>query len=214
MAIKKKTTEKKVIKSITTKPIEKKQTIKKDLQLTKGSNDLINTTDKQAPGTTEPQTAVKSITTINHRSKEAQDIRETKFKAIIKEIETKGQSLTKATKKIGMTNKSFMLMIEKDTSLLHQYTRAMEARADLIAERMVRNSHNRSNDFYTDSEGNIKPNPVSVQRDRLILDTDKWLLSKLMPKKYGDRLTLDGEVKTGAPLTIENINVILNELKE
>jgi hypothetical protein len=105
-------------------------------------------------------------------------------------------------------------MIQKDTILLHQYTRAMEARADLIAERMVRNSHNRSNDFYTDSEGNLKPNPVSVQRDRLILDTDKWLLSKLMPKKYGDKLTLDGEVKTGAPLTIENINVILNELKD
>ena len=107
-----------------------------------------------------------------------------------------------------------MLMIEKDTSLLHQYTRATEARADLIAERMVRNSHNRANDFYTDSEGNLKPNPVAVQRDRLILDTDKWLLSKLMPKKYGDRLTLDGEVKTGQPLTIENINMILNEIKE
>ena len=105
-------------------------------------------------------------------------------------------------------------MINKNPSLLMQYTRAMELRADLIAERMVRNSHNRSNDFYTDSEGNLKPNPVAVQRDRLILDTDKWLLSKLMPKKYGDRLTLDGEVKTGNPLTIENINVILNELKE
>ena len=105
-------------------------------------------------------------------------------------------------------------MINKDPSLLMQYTRAMELRADLIAERMVRNSHNRANDFYTDSEGNLKPNPVAVQRDRLILDTDKWLLSKLMPKKYGDRLTLDGEVKTGNPLTIENINMILNEIKE
>jgi hypothetical protein len=105
-------------------------------------------------------------------------------------------------------------MVEKDATLLHQYTRATESRADLIAERMVRNSHNRANDFYTDSDGNLKPNPVAVQRDRLILDTDKWLLSKLMPKKYGDRLTLEGEVKTSQPLTIENINMILNEIKE
>jgi hypothetical protein len=182
------------------------------------SKEVINTATKVAPvtkeGTKELQPITKSITTINHKSKEAQEERERKFKEIIKEIETKGQSLTKAAKKIGMTNKSFMLMIEKDTSLLHQYTHAMEARADLIAERMVRNSHNRSNDFYTDENGNLKPNPVSVQRDRLILDTDKWLLSKLMPKKYGDKLTLDGEVKTGAPLTIENINMILNEIKE
>jgi len=169
---------------------------------TKGSKELI---------TTQPQTVTK---TINHKSKEAQEERERKFNLIIKEIESKGQSLTKAAKKIGLDKKSFLLMVEKDTSLLHQYTRATEARADLIAERMVRNSHNRANDFYTDSEGNLKPNPVAVQRDRLILDTDKWLLSKLMPKKYGDRLTLDGEVKTGQPLTIENINMILNEIKE
>ena len=179
-------------------------------ELTTGAKDLINTTKE----TIEAQPITKSITTINHKSKEAQEERERKFNLIIQEIETKGQSLTKATKKIGLDKKSFLLMIEKDTSLLHQYTHAMELRADLIAERMVRNSHNRANDFYTDSEGNLKPNPVAVQRDRLILDTDKWLLSKLMPKKYGDRLTLDGEVKTGAPLTIENINMILNEIKE
>lgn len=164
--------------------------------------------------TKELQPISKSITTINHRSKEAQEERERKFKEIIKEIETKGQSLTKATKKIGLNKKTFDDMIQKDAQMLNQYIRATEARADLIAERMVRNSHNRANDFYTDSEGNLRPNPVAVQRDRLILDTDKWLLSKLIPKKYGDKLTLDGEVKTGNPLTIENINMILNEIKE
>lgn len=161
--------------------------------------------------TNQSQTVAKSI---NHKSKEAQEERERKFKEIIKEIETKGQSLTKATKKIGLNKKTFDDMIQKDSVLLNQYVRATEARADLIAERMVRNSHNRANDFYIDSEGNLKPNPVAVQRDRLILDTDKWLLSKLMPKKYGDRLTLDGEVKGSSPLTIEQINVIVNELKE
>jgi predicted HTH domain antitoxin len=164
--------------------------------------------------TTELQPIAKSITTINHKSKEAQEIREKKCKDIITLIETKAESLNKAAKQIGIDTRTFHDMIQKDSSLLHQYTHAMEARADLIAERMVRNSHNRSNDFYTDENGNLKPNPVSVQRDRLILDTDKWLLSKLMPKKYGDKLTLDGEVKTGAPLTIENINMILNEIKE
>ena len=179
-------------------------------ELTPGAKELINTTTE----TIEAQPTTKSITTINHKSKEAQEERERKFNLIIQEIETKAQSLTKATKKIGLNKKTFDDMIQKNPQLLNQYVRATECRADLIAERMVRNSHNRANDFYTDSEGNLKPNPVAVQRDRLILDTDKWLLSKLMPKKYGDRLTLDGEVKTGAPLTIENINMILNEIKE
>ncbi|CAB4136344.1 hypothetical protein UFOVP299_53 [uncultured Caudovirales phage] len=196
---------------------------KTQTELTPGAKELINTTTESKPKgskesintiTKEFQPITKSITTINHRSKEAQEERERKFNLIIQDIETKGLSQRKAAKKHGLNWKTFDDMINKNPSLLMQYTRAMELRADLIAERMVRNSHNRSNDFYTDSEGNLKPNPVAVQRDRLILDTDKWLLSKLMPKKYGDRLTLDGEVKTGNPLTIENINVILNELKE
>jgi predicted HTH domain antitoxin len=200
--------------------MNKKQTntetnTKTQTELTPNAKELIKTVTEikgsKELTTTQPQTVTK---TINHKSKEAQEERERKFNLIIKEIETKGQSLTKATKKIGLNKKTFDDMIQKDSVLLNQYVRATEARADLIAERMVRNSHNRANDFYTDSEGNLKPNPVAVQRDRLILDTDKWLLSKLMPKKYGDRLTLDGEVKTGQPLTIENINMILNEIKE
>jgi predicted HTH domain antitoxin len=194
-----------------------KKTTKTETQteITPGAKELIKTVTETKPkGSKEVQPVTKSITTINHKSKEAQEERERKFNLIIKEIESKGQSLTKAAKKYGLNKKTFDDMIQKDSLLLNQYTRAMEARADLIAERMVRNSHNRANDFYTDSEGNLKPNPVAVQRDRLILDTDKWLLSKLMPKKYGDRLTLDGEVKTGQPLTIENINMILNEIKE
>ena len=192
-------------------------------ELTESAKELINTTTESKPKgskesintiTKEAQTTTKSITTINHKSKEAEELRQNKCKAIIQIIETKGESLNKAAKEIGIDTRTFHDMIQKHSDLLHQYTRAMELRADLIAERMIRNSHNRANDFYTDSEGNLKPNPVAVQRDRLILDADKWLLSKLAPKKYGDRLTLDGEVKTGQPLTIENINMILNEIKE
>lgn len=215
MNSKKQTPQKKTIESINTKPTVKKQPNKNTLTISKGAKELINTTDKTPPGTTEqPQTTIKSITTINHKSKEAQEERERKFKLIITDIQSKGQGLNKAAKKHGLNPNTFFNMVEKDASLLKQYTRALELKADVIAERITRNSHNRANDFYTDSEGNLKPNPVAVQRDRLMLDADKWLLSKIAPKKYGDKLTLDGEVKTGAPLTIENINVILNELKE
>jgi hypothetical protein len=183
-------------------------------QLTENTKEVINTTTKAAPGTKEAQPITKSITTINHRSKEAQEERERKFNLIIKEIESKGKGLNTACKENGLNPNSFFNMIDKDAQLLKQYTRALELKADVIAERIILNSHNRANDFYTDSEGNQKPNPVAVQRDRLMLDADKWLLSKIAPKKYGDKLTLDGEVKTGAPLTIENINMILNEIKE
>jgi hypothetical protein len=190
---------------------ETKETIKTVTETKpKGSKQVINTSTKELT-TTQPQTVTK---TINHKSKEAEEIRQNKCKEIINEIQTNGIGLNKAAKMYGMNPNSFFNTIDKDVSLLKHYTRALELKADLIAERIILNSHNRSNDFYTDSEGNIKPNPVAVQRDRLILDADKWLLSKIAPKKYGDKLTLDGEVKTGQPLTIENINMILNEIKE
>jgi predicted HTH domain antitoxin len=200
---------KKTRKTETKKNPESKELIKTVTESkAKGSKETINTNSKEL------KTVAKSITTINHRSKEAQDIREKKFNLIIQDIQNKGIGLNKAAKKHGLNPNTFFNMVEKDSLLLKQYTRALELKADVIAERIIRNSHNRANDFYTDSEGNVKPNPVAVQRDRLMLDADKWLLSKIAPKKYGDKLTLDGEVKTGNPLTIENINVILNELKE
>jgi len=39
-------------------------------------------------------------------------------------------------------------------------------------------------------------NPSNVQRDRLRVDSRKWLMSKLAPKKYGDKLDVEhsGEV--------------------
>lgn len=192
-------------------------------QLTPGAKELIKTvTESNLKGlkqtintnTKELQPVTKSITTINHKSKEAQEERERKFNLIIKEIETKGKGVNTACKKYNLDPRTFFNLVDKEPLLLQQYTRALELKADVIAERIIRNSHNRSNDFYTDADGNQRPNPVSVQRDRLILDADKWLLSKIAPKKYGDKLTLDGEVKTGNPLTIENINMILNEIKE
>jgi len=205
---------KKTTKTETKKNPESKELIKTVTESkAKGLKETINTNTKEL-STTKPKTVAKSITTINHRSKEAQEIRETKFNLIINDIQNKGIGLNKAAKKYGLNPNTFFNMVEKDSLLLKQYTRALELKADVIAERIIRNSHNRANDFYTDSEGNVKPNPVAVQRDRLMLDADKWLLSKIAPKKYGDKLTLDGEVKTGNPLTIENINVILNELKE
>ena len=60
-------------------------------------------------------------------------------------------------------------------------------------------------DTYTDEMEDIARDPtLDVQRARLIVDTRKWVASKLKPKKYGDKLDLDANV-TGK-LTIETID--------
>lgn len=40
----------------------------------------------------------------------------------------------------------------------------------------------------------------AIARARLRVDTRKWLMSKMAPKKYGDKLELAGDAK--APLTV------------
>jgi hypothetical protein len=59
---------------------------------------------------------------------------------------------------------------------LNQYTRAKEESADALTDEML--------DIADDVEGDS-------QRDRLRVDTRKWIASKLKPKKYGDKLEHD-----------------------
>jgi hypothetical protein len=88
----------------------------------------------------------------------------------------------------------------------------MDVRADLLAENMLEKTRDRSNDMYTDKDGNLRPNPVAVQRDRLIADKEQWYISVVAPKKYGNQLNINAEVKHSAPLSIDQVNDILKQL--
>jgi hypothetical protein len=46
------------------------------------------------------------------------------------------------------------------------------------------------------------PNHANVQRDRLRIDSRKWLLSKLAAKKYGDRMEVDVSGEVGVKVDI------------
>lgn len=66
-----------------------------------------------------------------------------------------------------------------------QYARAREAQSEVMAQEML--------DIADSSTGD-------VQRDKLRIDTRKWLASKLKPKKYGDKMELNGNAD--APLQV------------
>jgi hypothetical protein len=46
-------------------------------------------------------------------------------------------------------------------------------------------SENRENDMYINDKGVLTPNPVAVQRDRLITDNYFKILARMNNKKYG-----------------------------
>lgn len=81
-----------------------------------------------------------------------------------------------------------------------QYARARELQADFMADKMLEIADDDSRDEIAFVGIN------NVQRAKVRVDTRKWLLSKLAPKKYGDKLELDAKVENSTSLDdIESI---------
>ena len=77
-----------------------------------------------------------------------------------------------------------------DREFQEQYTRAMDARATLLAEEILEMPDDSSGDVVTDPEtGAVRMDAEFVARSRLRVDSRKWLAARMAPKKYGDKVT-------------------------
>ena len=87
-----------------------------------------------------------------------------------------------------------------------QYTRAREEQADTLADEIIAISDETVEMVIVkgnDSEER-RIDPAGVNRNRLRVDARKWVAAKLRPKKYGDRLGLEG-VENGAAIKTEDV---------
>ncbi|WP_181171688.1 hypothetical protein [Mesorhizobium sp. B2-6-7] len=80
-------------------------------------------------------------------------------------------------------------------SFAEQYTRAREAQMEAMAEDILDIADDGTNDFVKKTNGDGAEyeafDSEHVQRSKLRIDTRKWLMSKLAPKKYGEKLDLN-----------------------
>lgn len=81
-----------------------------------------------------------------------------------------------------------MLWIDQSEDFSEQYARARGELIDNIADEILNIADYGVNDTVADDEGNERTNTDVIQRSRLRVDTRKWLLSKMMPKKFGDKI--------------------------
>jgi len=99
-----------------------------------------------------------------------------------------------------MPDKSTVFMwLRTKKAFLDQYARAKQESADAMAEEILDISDDGTNDWmtiYTD-KGYAKevPNNEVLQRSRLRVDTRKWLMAKMKPKKYGDKIDVTSDGK-------------------
>lgn len=128
------------------------------------------------------------------------------YTTLILERIADGEYLTKISKEKGMPSfKTVWKWMREDKEFFHAYTRAQELRADKIFEELVAIADDSTNDYITIETNSDKKKVVNheyINRSRLRIDTRKWMLSKMMPSKYGDKLDLkhSGEIKNSGVL--------------
>lgn len=88
--------------------------------------------------------------------------------------------------------------IRENKEFAQQYARATEERTEAMAEDILDIADDGSNDYMTITKGSMTYNVEDKEvtnRSKLRVDTRKWIMSKMKPKKYGDKLDLtsDGE---------------------
>ena len=94
-----------------------------------------------------------------------------------------------------------------------KYTRARQSQALRWAEEIMSIADNDSKDWRVDEQGNLVVDREDVQRSRLRVDTRKWMLSKMLPKVYGDKQSLELAGVDGAPIITEITRRIIHVKK-
>lgn len=95
--------------------------------------------------------------------------------------------------------------LRTDEKFCQQYARAKEESADAMAEDILDIADDGTNDWMTitlpGGHEKMIPDQEVLQRSKLRVDTRKWIMSKMKPKKYGDKMdvTTGGE-KLPTPL--------------
>lgn len=113
-----------------------------------------------------------------------------------------GESMRKVCERLGMPNKATVFRwLAQHEEFRDQYAKATETRADAIFEEMI------------DIADNVAEEAAAVAKARLRIDTRKWALARMNPKKYGDKVSQeidhkssDGSMAT-KPTTIQLLPV-------
>jgi hypothetical protein len=90
---------------------------------------------------------------------------------------SEGKSLRYAAGEVGLTHTTILGWVDAQPAFSDQYTRARQVGYQLLSDELLEIA-----DDKTEADTN---------RARLQVDTRKWMLSKMLPKTYGDKLTTE-----------------------
>lgn len=118
-----------------------------------------------------------------------------------------GESLREICRDENMPTKTtVMRWLAQHAEFRDQYASAREAQADYYAEEIVEIADDGTNDWMERQRGDGSSDEVEnkevLNRSRLRVDTRKWLMARMAPKKYGDRVMQEVSGADGGPLEV------------
>jgi hypothetical protein len=113
-----------------------------------------------------------------------------------------GLSAFKACQQAGISHSTFLKWVSEDESLRDSYAHAREDLIERMAQEVLELS-----DSEVPETGDGKKDWQAIQKHKLQVDTRKWLLSKLAPKKYGDKIEVSGDPANPLVQRIERVVV-------
>ena len=117
--------------------------------------------------------------------------KETVKREVIDRI-AKGESLLNICKDNKMPCRDTIFeWLSKDKSFSDKYDRAREIRADRIFDEILEIADDSSDDYVKGDEGEIVLNREAIERAKLKIDARKWILAKMVPKKYSEKMELE-----------------------
>ena len=126
---------------------------------------------------------------------------EERFTEICRQIAEEGKSLRAVLRPEDMPEShTFYKWVDSSKEKLLQYTRATSQRADNIFEDILTIADSTEDDIIENEDGFEVTNHNVIQRDRLRVDSRKWMLGKMNPKKYSDKIQVDTTEFSEQPL--------------
>ena len=112
-----------------------------------------------------------------------------------------GNGLRASCRSVGLPMSTFLRWVSEDEKLADQYAHARAILLEHLSEDLIDKADEAvgvTNSGATDAG--------AVAKQKLQVDTRKWLLSKLALKKYGDRITQELTGANGGPILTKDVS--------
>jgi len=127
---------------------------------------------------------------------------------------TEGKSLQEACRIVtDVKSHTILTWVEKYPELRDQYMQARARGYQLLADEIIAISDEADVEArYQNEDVKLVLDATAVARNRLRIDTRKWMLAKMLPKVYGDKVTSEITGANGGPVQIAALS--LNSLSD